>query len=174
MTLNTAPLLCIWVANMKKLTGHHLLHCIFIFVHNNMASKKNRERSSQGCTSAHTWAEKVKSKAKVWLTMHTHKEKNSFEWPTLAVLRVLPKCIPQSLAVGFSRHGQEEEGWDRGRESECGWEWAGLGVLKVLIRCVFWANNRIHRKGKWATLQFSRSADSTEIKVQQYTVCTRW
>ena len=98
------------------------------------------------------------------------------------MLRALPKCIPQSLAVGFSRHGQEEEeeeeeeeaggrGVEQG-ERELGCEKAGLGALKVLIRCVFWANNRIHRKGKRATLQFSRSADSTEIKVQLYSVCT--
>lgn len=45
-------------------------------------------------------------------------------------------------------------------------------ALEVLIKCVFGANNRIHRKGNWATLQFTRSADSTVGKVQQYSECT--
>ena len=147
------------------------LHPFFI-VQNKMTRKKNWERSSQGCTSAHTWAEKVMS---VVSQVKTHKEKNSLEWPTLAVLRVLPKCIPPPLAVGSSRHGQEEEGWNRGGETERASLWvSGAGALRVLIRCVFWANNRIHRKGKWATLQFNRSADNPKIKVQLYSVCTRW
>lgn len=83
--------------------------------------------------------------------VRTHKEKNCLEWPTLAVPRALPKCIPQSLAVGSSRYAQEEGGWNRGIEQrgrESTWLWvSGAEALKVLIRCMFWANNRIHRKG---------------------------
>lgn len=56
------------------------------------------------------------------------------------------------------RDEREREG-DRERESkrEGGGE---RETLEVLIRCVFGANNRIHRKENWATLQFTRSADS--------------
>lgn len=65
----------------------------------------------------------------------------------------------QQTRIG--RWGERE----RGREREIKGE---RETLKVLTRCVFGVNNKIHRKGNWPTLQCTRSADSTEGQVQQY------
>lgn len=85
----------------------------------------------------------------------------------------------QNLASGNigrrGKKGEKREGervWERG-ESEREGE-RERQTVKVLIWCVFGANNRIHRKRKWASLQFIRSADSTKSKVQQYPECTSW
>lgn len=78
----------------------------------------------------------------------------------------------QQTCTGRRGERERKGGREREQERERGWGERERETLEVLIRCVFGANNRIHRKRNWATLQFSRSADSTEGKGQQYSECT--
>ena len=87
-----------------------------------MVSKKNKERSNQGCTSAHTWAEKVKRKAKVWLAMYTHiqREKQfgmTYISSAQCVAKMYPTVLGSWLQQTWTRGGGEGQ---RERESECG------------------------------------------------------
>lgn len=118
------------------------------------------EKSSQGCTSAHIWAEPKLG----WPCTNTHREKQ-FGMTYISRAQSVAKAYPTVLGSRLRQTWTREGGVSREGER--------AGPLEVLIRCVFWANNRIHRKGNWAAVQFSRGADSTKIKVQQYFVCSR-
>lgn len=87
--------------------------------------EKNEESSSHGSASGHSWAEKLKSNAKLWAAMHKHRKRKT-DWNDLHSL-CSKSCqnLSHSLWQLATADTYREEGWKRERErlSKC---WFGV------------------------------------------------
>lgn len=74
-----------------------------------LTGQGNRERSSQGCTSAHTWAGEIESEAKMWLAMYRHTERktlwNDLHFSAQSVARMYPTVLGNWLRQTWTRGG---------------------------------------------------------------------